>query len=605
MLSAIALLLFGSTAASAASYDPSLTWRTLETEHFRITFHDGEEQLAEEMAVEAEKAWDTLTVEIDYAPKKPIELVLVDWTDSANGYATVVPQNTIVIFVTAPEDDSTLALYEDWNAAIVTHELAHILHIDTVRGAPRALRWLMGSLISTHQVSPGWIVEGYATFQETRHTVAGRGRNAQVDMIKRAAVLEDRFPPLGNMDGYQVLPPGGNLRYLFGQDFIQFIADSTGAEKWTEWVRRYGASVPYLLPAKKIFGKSFVRLHKEWKAHLEERYGAQAARIRSEGLTDFTFLTGEDESCGTPAWSPDGKTLAYSCTSPKTGGRVWLAPADGGERKEVLEGKSARNIAWRADGKAFAFSSAHTVGLYNVFEDVYLYDVEDDELKSLTRGERARDPSFSPDGARMVLVTNERQQTQLEVLTIDQQLRPLTDHTDHTQYSTPRWSPDGRLLAVSKWQDGLRDLWLYTPDGAPWRRLTADAALDRDPTWSSDGKWLYFTSDRSGVPNVYAVEIATERLYRVTNVVNGAYGPAPHPDGKRLVFQYFTTAGTRLAETPLDPSKWKDLGLLPRAPGQAVGPLVGPVASPPGSSTGSGPSDSGGGGGGGGGRGGG
>ena len=216
MLSALALWLSAGP-ASAASYDPELTWRSLRTDHFVVNYHDGEDQLAREMSVAAEGAWSKLTVEIQSAPRGRIQLVLVDWTDVANGYATIVPQNTIVIFVTAPEEDSTLSLYEDWNSAIITHELTHILHISTVRGAPAVVRAIMGSLISTHQVSPGWIVEGYATFEETRQTGAGRGRSAMVDMVKRATILEDRFPPLGNMDGFQALPPGGNLRYLFGQ----------------------------------------------------------------------------------------------------------------------------------------------------------------------------------------------------------------------------------------------------------------------------------------------------------------------------------------------------------------------------------------------------
>jgi hypothetical protein len=595
VLLALLLPLFGSTPATAASYDPALTWRTLHTEHFAITFHDGEEQLAEEMAVSAEAAWDTLTVELAYTPKRPIQLVLVDWTDSANGYATVVPANTIVIFVTAPEEDSTLGLYEDWNSAIVIHELTHILHIDTVRGLPRIARVLMGSLISTHQVSPGWVVEGYATFQETRHTGAGRGRNAAVDMVKRATVLDERFPPLGNMDGYQVLPPGGNLRYLFGQDLIQFIADRSGAEKWTEWVQRYGASVPYLLPAKKIFGQSFVSLYREWKVALEERYHAQAARITAEGITPFRFITKEDESCGVPAWKPDGTALAYSCTDTRSGSRVMIADGEGGAAEVLVKDKFARNIAWRSDGEAFAYSTTHTVDLYNSYEDVYLYDLEDKAARSLTRGKRARDPSFSPDGSRMVVVTNEHQDNQLAVLTIDQQLRPLTAYTDHTQFGTPRYSPDGRLIAVSVWKEGLRDLWLYTPEGVPFRRLTADTAIDRDPVWSPDGNWLYFTSDRSGVLSIYALELATERLYKITNVLTGAYGPAPHPDGKRLAFQYFSTRGTRIAVMDLDRSTWKDLGRVPAFPGQPlgrvgtpseqaalVGALVGPVATPDG-----------------------
>ncbi|MDP2313243.1 MAG: hypothetical protein Q8P41_10085 [Pseudomonadota bacterium] len=579
MLPALLLSLCLSPAASAASYDPGLTWRTLRTEHFAIQFHDGEEQLAEEMGVAAEVAWDKLTVELEYTPKRPIQMVLVDWTDSANGYATVVPSNTIVIFVTAPEEDSTLGLYEDWNSAIITHELTHILHIDTVRGLPRLARLLLGSIISTHQVSPGWIVEGYATFQETRHTGAGRGRNASVDMVKRAAVLEDRFPPLGNMDGYQALPPGGNLRYLFGQDLIQFTADRSGAEKWTEWVRRYGSSVPYLLPAKKIFGASFVQLYREWKAALHERYAAQAARIEAEGLTPFRFLTDDGESCGAAAWSPDGTQLAWSCSNPRTGSRVSLADTDGASPKTVLKEKYARNLTWRSDGKAFAYSTSHTVDLYNTYEDVFLYDIEADRLESLTSGKRARDPSFSPDGSRMVVVTNERQNNQLAVLTVDQQLRPLTANTDHTQYGTPRYSPDGRLIAVSVWQDGLRDLWLYTSDGVPLRRITADTAIDRDPAWSPDGSLLYFTSDRSGVPSIYALEVATEQLYKVTNVLTGAFGPAPHPDGTRLAFQYFSTGGTRIALMDVDRAAWKSLGQLPMLPGQ-VPPASTPTMTP-------------------------
>ncbi len=583
MLPALLLSSWFTAPAAAASYDPSLTWRTLRTEHFVVTFHEGEERIAEEMGIAAEHAWDTLTVEIDYAPKNPVQMVLVDWTDSANGYATVVPANTIVIFVTAPEEDSTLGLYEDWNAAIVTHELSHILHIDTVRGLPRVARWLMGSLISTHQVSPGWIVEGYATFQETRHTNAGRGRNASVDMVKRATVLDDRFPPLGNMDGYQVLPPGGNLRYLFGQDFIQFISDRTGDEKWTEWIKRYGASVPYLLPAKKVFGESFVTLYREWKASFEKRYRAQAARIEAEGLTPFTFLTEPGDSCGAPAWSPDGAHAAWSCTDPRTGSRILLTDGDGKTPKVLVKDKAARNIAWRSDSGAFAYSTTHTVKLYNSYEDVYLYDIEKDGVEMLTSGDRARDPAFSPDGSRLLVVTNGAQVTQLAVLTIDQQLRPLTANTDHTQYGAPRYATDGRLLALSVWKDGLRDLWLYTADGVPWRRITADTAIDRDPAWSPDGRYLYFTSDRSGVPSIYALELATERLFKVTNVLTGAFGPAPHPDGKRLAFQYFTTGGTRIALMDLDPSKWKDVGLLPAFPGQPDGALVpppGPLDAP-------------------------
>ena len=189
----IASALTWTSPAYSASFRPDLTWRTLVTEHYRITFHGGEEQLAEEIAHLGEAIWVELTTELASEPKRPVEIVLVDHTDSANGYAMTVGQYHCG-FCDGPHEDSTLSRYEDWSDAILTHELTHILHIDTVEGLPRLLRGVLGRIISVNRVSPGWVVEGFATFQETRYTNGGRGRSNTVDMIKRMSVLEDQFP---------------------------------------------------------------------------------------------------------------------------------------------------------------------------------------------------------------------------------------------------------------------------------------------------------------------------------------------------------------------------------------------------------------------------
>ena len=232
-------------AAYGAAYDPDLTWRTLKTEHFNIHFHGGEEQLAEEMGHTVEMVFDKMTAELDWIPKGKTELVLVDNTDAANGYATYLPRNTIVIFVTAPQGLSTLSLYEDWNDAIFTHELTHILHMDTVGGLPALARKIFGRIISINGLAPGWVIEGQATLQETRHTNAGRGRASIPDMYKRTSVLSESFPPLDTLDGFQSLWPSGNLRYIWGQDFMQHISDNKGRDVWTNWNHFYGSGIPY------------------------------------------------------------------------------------------------------------------------------------------------------------------------------------------------------------------------------------------------------------------------------------------------------------------------------------------------------------------------
>lgn len=551
-------------AASAASYDPDLRWRTITTEHFHIHFHQGEEQLAEEFIHVVEDVFAHMNAELQWTPRRRTELVLVDRTDVANGYAQGIPYNTIVIYVTAPQEDSTLGLYQDWNTAISMHEYTHIVHLDTNHGLVRAARAVVGRIASTNQLSPPWMIEGLATFQETRQTPGGRGRSRLVDMIKRTAVVEQDFPPLGNLDGLQPDPPGGNLRYLFGQDFIQYIADHTGRDAWTDWIHTYGSSVPYLLPARKVFGRRLVPLYQEWKRSLEEHYGAQAAAIEAEGVREGRILSTPEASCSAPSFSPDGQKLVWSCYDLRTGSALWLADGQGEDPSRLKQDYGAKNFTWRRDSEAVVFAAIHTVNRFNSWSDIYMLRLEDASISALTQGARARDPEFSPDGARLLVVTNRAQDTNLEVLTVDQRQVALTDYEDHRQISTPRYAPDGRSIAVSMWQDGRRDLWLLDPQARPLRRLTADVAVDRDPEWSADGRWLYFSSDRSGVPNIYALEIATERLFQVTNVRTGAARPSVNPDGTRLAYEQYSADGWDVRLMELDPSRFLDRGQLPR-----------------------------------------
>ena len=550
--------------AEAATFDPRLTWRTLQTEHFNITFHGGEEALAEEIAWVCEDVWAKMTEELQEWPRRRTEVVIVDNTDSANGYAMTLPVNTIVIYVTAPGEDSTLSRYEDWFDAIMTHEYTHILHIDTVEGLPQLLRKVFGRIVSTNRVSPGWIVEGQATFQETRHTNGGRGRSTVADMVKRMAVLEGEFPPLGNMDGWQTEAPGGNLRYLFGQDFADYIAKTAGHDVWTDWIHTYGGWVPYWLPAERVFDASYLELYEGWEAHLEDRYFAQRDEVLALGLTQPELLSDGIQRCSGPTYSPSGERLVWSCYDLEDGSAIVVAGGDGEDQEVEIRGAYASELAWRPDGQAFAFAAMHTVNRFNAYYDVYLHTLGGGGAEPLTKGQRARDPAFSPDGRELVVVTNEVQDNDLARLTVDRTLTPLTEHTDHTQLSTPRFSPDGQTLAVSVWKHGQRDIWLYSKDGEPLRRLTADLAHDLDPAWSTDGRTLYFSSDRTGIFNIYAVDLETERVRQLTNVLGGAFHPWPSPDGEHLVYESFSHNGNDIARIALSEDLGWDRGTLAR-----------------------------------------
>ncbi len=554
----------GSTpVAEAASYDPALRWQSMETEHFTVTFHQGLEPIAADMGGMCDEIYETLIERWGTDPKRRIELVLVDHTDSANGYATPLPVNTIVIYVTAPTERSTLNYYDDWNRSILTHELTHILHLDTVEGLPRVARLVFGRIVSMNMVSPGWITEGIATWTETELTAGGRGRASEADMIKRMTTLEDQFPPLGNLDGFQSDPPYGNLRYLFGQDFVQYIAEQGGHDTWRDWIHGYGRwIIPYWLPAKRIHGRSYRAYYEDWKASMQERYAAVQARVEAEGVTESALISDGEASCTGPRFSPDGALLVYGCSDRKFGPGIFLANADGSDPQKLYDRASPHSFTWRADSGAFAFASSHAYDVYYSFEDLYLYTLEGETLEMITERARARDPEFSPDGRDLIAVTNEAQVTNLARFGVAGLSTQLTDNVGHVQLSSPRFSPDGERIALSMWRDGQRDLWLASPDGELLHRLTDDMAVERDPAWHPDGSTLFFVSDRTGISNIYALELDSAQLWQVTNVLGGAFQPDVHPDGAVLAFSEFTQNGHDIRLLTLDRSQWKELGTL-------------------------------------------
>ncbi|HYG66817.1 MAG TPA: hypothetical protein VD838_04130, partial [Anaeromyxobacteraceae bacterium] len=122
---ALAPLLLGALvaarAAPAQGYDPAFRWRTLETPHFEIHFHQGEDALAAEVARQAERAHEALVPLVGHAPRGRTHVVLSDDVDEANGSATPLPRNTMRLLAVPPSGLSELNDFEDWLAALVFH----------------------------------------------------------------------------------------------------------------------------------------------------------------------------------------------------------------------------------------------------------------------------------------------------------------------------------------------------------------------------------------------------------------------------------------------------------------------------------------------------
>src|SRR5690606_2663329 len=178
-------------------------------------------------------------------------VTLTDDQDDANGFANALPYPRMTAFTTAPASLSVLESYDDWLGILITHELVHVLHIDTVHGFHRAVNavlgfGVLGKVVAPNIVQPTWIIEGIATMFESRLSSQGRRQSAQFDAFLRMAVLEDGWQTLDQISSGARIWPHGSSVYLYGLHFMHYIAARFGVDKIGELSHVYGSVIiPY------------------------------------------------------------------------------------------------------------------------------------------------------------------------------------------------------------------------------------------------------------------------------------------------------------------------------------------------------------------------
>mgnify|MGYP002777754457 CR=1 FL=1 len=579
-------------------------WRTLETEHFVIHYYQGSEVAAERAAVTLERAHARLVPDLGHAPWLRTQVVLTDGTDAANGRATVLPFPRIDANVTAPDSMSTLESYDDWLDILLTHEHTHIVHVDTVHGFPRLVNALLGfgvlgKVWPPNGAQPRWVIEGLATYEESRLSSQGRRRSAQFDALLRVHVLEHGFQPIDRASAPGTIFPNVTTVYLYGLHLMHYIGSRYGHDKLRELSHVYGGqALPYGLhrAIRKVLGVDFEQLWQEFELDTTRRFQAQARRIRARGLREGRRLTfgvspeASNSITRRPFWSADDAYIYFYDDDghsnpgirriPGTGGRIREGTGVGRQGQDVdvervVEVQGAASASFLPGGKDMVFEQWGQHDLRYGWNDLYLWrapaggaiDARQGpaDLEQLTFGMRARDPQVAPDGRTVAFVRNDAAQSRLAFLDLHtREVLEVAPLERGQQVYTPRWSPDGRKVAYSMHRaGGYRDIYVYDRDAGRHTRITADRFLDLTPAWSPDGRWLLFASDRDDVLNVYAHDLTTGALWQVTNVLGAAFDPILSHDGARLAYVGASVGGYDLWVMRFDPATF-----LPAPPAQ-------------------------------------
>jgi hypothetical protein len=586
----------------ALGLSPFWDWKTIETEHFRLTFPKELSGVAQRSAELFEEANTLIATKLDWQPIHKTQVLLVDNADSANGLTSAVARFGIVLYITPPDNWFSTTYYEDWLRLLILHEYTHMVNMDTTRGLWDSLRYVFGDVLLPNSVWPAWMLEGLAVYMETRFTHGGRGRSPYYEMILRSAIARNvmntpEFITLDKVNGPNPYYPYGETVYTFGYQLMNQVARQNigprtadgssklppgpptheGENMLGEMSWRSGNRIPFFINGnlENISGRDW---YKNWSLMIEdaqERVRGELAKIRSQPLSNIQVIetalhSGESQSSHNTwdtlgmAFSPDGRWMAYTQTSSDQYQSLYLMDRKSGSVERVTAKVAGATLSFTPDSKNLVYSTLNRKGIYYLWSDLKVYSLEHGSENALSDSLRARDPDISRDGGWVTFTLSKDATTGLAIAPVKAiggrlrmgRAREIFWPAKMDSVHTPKFSADGKTIYFSWHVNGKLGEQIAALDRATGKVtvLVGDGSMNRYPAINPRGD-LYFVSDRTGVDNIYAFRNGKAEL--ITQTETGFRFPAFDPQGQLHadVFSYRGWQPARVEEiAPIHPA---------------------------------------------------
>jgi Tol biopolymer transport system component/DNA-binding winged helix-turn-helix (wHTH) protein len=262
-----------------------------------------------------------------------------------------------------------------------------------------------------------------------------------------------------------------------------------------------------------------------------------------------TRLTFDNQPLMGLAWTGDGRDIVFSSVR---GGQasLWRVPASGGTPRPVVgAGSEAYSPSVSPKGNLLAYQQK--IGRDSIWRVNLKSDTQTQGAPAIVisaKGGKMR-PSFSPDGKRIAFESDRL--GNMEIWACDSNGENCEQLTSlHGTAGTARWSPDGRHIAFEFHPTERAEIYVVdVPGGAPRMIPTIKGADNLAPSWSRDGKWIYFASKRGGEPfQLWKVAIESGSHVQITRT--GGLAAAESADGRFLYYSKYELGG--IWRMPLD-----------------------------------------------------
>jgi len=536
-------------------------WRIYRAPHFDVYYYPEEESLLQEVVSDAESQYVRLSQILDHEIKFRIPLIYYKTHaefEQTNIVLELLPE-FVGAFAEPIENRMVLPMDvpPDKKYSLIGHELTHVFEFSILyqESLSRAFRSNV----------PGWIMEGLASH-------LGQDEDNFDRMIIRDAVVNGLIPPIHRVQGVNF------IIYRYGQAAFDFIEERYGSEGIRNFLWEYRKSLlanNVDKPLKDAFGLEADEFDRQFKKFLQKKYlpallekkeaedyGKEIAP-KPKGYREQEFVT------FSPALSPSGELIAALTTRYEDLDVVIISAKDGNVFRNLTKGftnkfeypvygafQGKKDLTWSPEGDKVAFFARRENERALLIYDALRGDLE--RMVSIPGVDDELSPAWSPGGQTIAFEGNRGGQVDLFTYNLETaEIKNLTQ--DEFYDGNPAWSPDGKQILYNRRINTSEKIFMVDADD-PSRKvqLTFGDSLDIQPSFSRDGKKVWYSSDANGgIFNLYSLSLESGEIRRLTDVLGGVFTPLemPDEDGKSsLAYTYYGNGLFRLFRvTPGEP----------------------------------------------------
>ena len=218
-----------------------------------------------------------------------------------------------------------------------------------------------------------------------------------------------------------------------------------------------------------------------------------------------------------PAWSPDGHTIAYSVLGSR-GWSIVTKDVNGGAARTLSSTTTGLNTtpAFAPAGGSLAYSHGDEAGT-----DLMLVNLAGGAPSRITVGHGSDNtsPEFSPDGRRIAFTSGRAGHPEVYIMDVDgsnvELLTPF-NFGDQNYRSNPDWAPDAQRITFQSQIGGMFQIMVISVRDRSVKQLTSEG-VNEDPAWAPDARHLVFTSSRTGVKQLFVLDSESGRARQLTH----------------------------------------------------------------------------------------